>query len=97
VAVMVAVLVEPMGLVFTVNVTLVLPAGTVIEAGRVARLLLLANITRVPPLGAAPVKVTVPVTDVPPVVVVGASETKESAVVVTAAVILSPAVLPTLL
>ena len=55
-----------------VNVTPVLPAGIVTEAGTVAApVLLLVNVTTIPAGGAGPVRVTVPVEFVPPVTVVG--------------------------
>jgi hypothetical protein len=60
-------------LVFTVNVALVDPAGTVALAGTVATdALLLERETGAPPLGAGPFRVTVPVEDpIPPVTAVG--------------------------
>jgi hypothetical protein len=66
--------------VVTVNVAVVLPAGTVTEAGRAAAVLLLDRETEMPPVGAALVKVTVPVEDEPRVTLVGLSVTVESAV-----------------
>jgi hypothetical protein len=65
--------------VLTVNVRLVLPAGTVTLAGTVATDgLLLDSVTTLPPDGAAPVNVTVPCAAVPPVTLVGLSESAES-------------------
>ena len=79
------------------KLALVLPAGTVIEAGTVAKVLLLANATTMPPVGAALAKVTVPLTEAPPVTLAAASVTEESVAVAAAGVTLSPAVLLTLL
>ena len=59
------------GLVVTVKLARVAPAGTVTDAGTVAAaVLLLDNATLVPPVGAALVRLAVPVTDVPPTTVV---------------------------
>jgi hypothetical protein len=61
-------------LVFTVNVAVVDPAGTVTvpPGGTVATDgLLLERATTAPPLGAGPFRVTVPVDGLPPVTVVG--------------------------
>ena len=56
----------------TVNVTLFAPAGTVTLEGTVATFtLLLVSVTTEPTLGAGPVRVAVPVEDVPPVTVDG--------------------------
>jgi hypothetical protein len=49
------------GVVATVNVVELDPAGTVAEAGTVAALELLCSVTAIPPMGAVPFKVTVPV------------------------------------
>lgn len=65
--------------VATVKVAVVLPAATVTDAGTVAEALLLESETKAPPAGAAAVKVTVPVEDVPPVTLVGFRTTEESA------------------
>ena len=58
--------------VVTVNVVEVLPAGTVTEVGTVATaVLLLCRETETPPVGAGPVRVTVPVEGLPPIKLVG--------------------------
>jgi hypothetical protein len=85
---------EATAIVVTVNVAVVLPARTVTVAGTVAAALFLDKATEIPPLGAALVKVTVPVEEVPPVTLVGLTETDESAA---AGVMVSAAVLLTLL
>ena len=55
------------GEVVTVKLALVDPAGTVTEAGTVAAAVsLLVRLTGIPPAGAGPVSVTVPVELVPP-------------------------------
>jgi hypothetical protein len=55
-----------------VKFTVVAPAGTVTLAGTVAfRVSLLANVTTTPPVGAAALKVIVPVAGLPPITVVG--------------------------
>ena len=64
--------------VVTVNVALVEPAGTVTLAGTVAADAVLERLTTAPPLGAAPLSVTVPVEDEPPLTLVGFNETDES-------------------
>ena len=65
-------------MVATVNVALVVPAGTVTLVGVDADVELSLRDTTVPPLGAAAVNVTVPVDDVPPTTVVGLRLTPES-------------------
>ena len=83
-------------LVVTVKVAVVLPAATVTEAGTVAEPLLLESETETPPAGAAALKVTVPV-EVPPLTtLVGLTETDERATL-GAGVMVSVAVLLTLL
>ncbi len=65
-------------LVLTVNVVLVAPAATVTLDGTLAAVvLLLESVTTAPPDGAAPLKVTVPVEEFPPVTLVGFSESDE--------------------
>jgi hypothetical protein len=64
------------------NVWLELPAATVTFAGTVAAALLLVNDTSAPPVGAADVNTTVPVTSSPPETEVGDTETDCSAAVV---------------
>src|SRR5206468_2913567 len=55
------------------------PAGTVTLAGTVAAAVkLLASVTTMPPAGAAPLRVTVPVEEFPPVTLVGLSVSVES-------------------
>ncbi len=74
-----------------------LPAATLTEAGTVAEALLLESETDTPPEGAAPLKVTVPVVDVPLATLEGLTATDESETVVVAGVTVSAAVLLTLL
>jgi hypothetical protein len=57
--------------VVAVKVVEVAPAGTVTLAGTCTAELLLDRLTAAPPLGAAPLRVTVPVEEVPPVTVAG--------------------------
>ena len=65
-------------LVLTVNVALVAPAATVTLDGTVAAaVLLLESVTVAPPAGAAPLNVTVPVEEFPPVTLVGFSDSDE--------------------
>jgi hypothetical protein len=65
--------------VVTVNVAVVAPAGTVMLAGTLAAPLLLESATCAPPVGAAPLSVTVPVGDcVPPVTLAGFSVSEET-------------------
>ena len=60
------------GLVVTVNVTPLEPAGMVVEEGtRATLVLLLFSETTAPDGGAAPLSVKVPVEDAPPVTVLG--------------------------
>jgi len=65
-------------LVFTGNVALVDPAATVTLDGTVAEALLLERFTMAPPLGAAPLRVTVPVEEEPPLTLPGLSVTDDS-------------------
>jgi len=66
-------------LVLTVNVALLAPAATITLAGTVAAAVLsLERETAAPPLGAGPLRVTVPVDGDPPVTLVGLSATAES-------------------
>jgi hypothetical protein len=69
-------------LVVTVNVALVAPPATVTLAGTVAADALLERDTIAPPLGAAPLSVTVPIDDVPPLTLVGLRVTEDSATAV---------------
>jgi hypothetical protein len=81
------------GLLVTVKVAVVAPAGTVTVAGTVAAaVLLLERVTVAPPVGAGPVKVTVPVDDVPPITEVGLSvtELRVAAETVRVAVLVTP-------
>jgi len=64
--------------VVTVKVALVAPAATVTVAGTVAAVRPEVRLTESPPVGAAPVRVTVPVELVPPVTEVGFKLTVES-------------------
>jgi len=67
-------------LVLTVNDALVAPAATVTLEGTLATVvLLLERATCVPPAGAGPLNVTVPVEEFPPVTLVGFSESEERA------------------
>jgi len=61
-------------LVPMLNVAELLPAGTVTNPGTIAVELLLARETFTPPCPAAPVRVTVPVVEVPPTTVGGLIE-----------------------
>jgi len=65
-------------LVFTVKVALVAPAATVTLEGTVATPLLLESSICAPPVGAAPLSVTVPVEEDPPFTLVGLSANEES-------------------
>ena len=68
--------------VFTVNVVLVAPAGTVTLDGTLAAPLLLSSATFAPPAGAGPLSVTVAVEDCkPPITLVGFSVSEESVTV----------------
>jgi hypothetical protein len=68
-------------LVLTVNVALLAPAATVTLAGTVAATVLsLIRETAAPPVGAGPLRVTVPVEGDPPVTLIGLSTIEESVV-----------------
>ena len=80
-------------LVFTVNIALVNPAGTVTLDGTVAtEVLLLESATTAPPAGAGPLRTTVPVEEPPPVVLDGfsVSEVRTAGSTVIAAVCAAP-------
>src|SRR6266566_3049120 len=63
--------------VLTVKVALLAPAGTITLIGTLAAPLLLESMTCTPPVGAAPLKVTVPVEDCsPPITLEGFSVTE---------------------
>ena len=75
---------EPTAEVVIANVALVAPAVTVTLAGTCAAdVLLLVRVTTAPPDGAGPVKVTVPVDEVPPITELGLRLTGVSAAAVT--------------
>lgn len=63
----IAVVAAATGLVVTAKVALVLPCGIVTDAGTLTAGLLLDKVTTVPPVGAAPFIVTLPVGEAPPV------------------------------
>ena len=65
-------------LVFTGNVALVAPPVTATLDGTVTDALLLERFTVAPPLGAAPLRVTVPVVEEPPFTLLGLSATEDS-------------------
>ena len=83
-------------LVFTVNVALVAPAATVTLAETVAAAVLsLIREMTAPPVGAGPLRVTVPVEGDPPVTLMGLSAIEESVaepcgVTVSEAVLVTP-------
>ena len=79
--------------VVIVKFALVEPTGTVTEAGTVAAaVLLLVRLTGIPPTGAGPVSVTVPVEFVPPCTVAGLTltELRAGGVTVSIAVCVAP-------
>ena len=79
--------------VVIVKVAVAAPAATVTLAGTcAAAVLLLVRVTTAPPDGAGPVKVTVPVDDVPPITEVGlrVTEVSVAAVTVRVAVFVTP-------
>ena len=76
---MVTVVLLPTAVVVIGKVALVAPAGIVTLAGTVATaVLLLDSVTVVPPAGAAPLKVAVPVDELPPVTLVGLTATEDN-------------------
>jgi hypothetical protein len=84
-------------LAVTVKLTVLLPAATVTEAGTVADAESLDDkATETPPVGAAALKVIVPIDDAPLATLVGVRETEERATLA-AGMTLSAAVLLTLL
>jgi len=72
-----AVVLAPTDVVSTTKVTVVCPEGTVAEADTVAAALPVERATTVPPVGAAPESVIVPVEDAPPITAAGLSVTDE--------------------
>ena len=70
--------------VVTVKFAALALAGIVIDAGTWAAAMLLARFTAIPPAGAAPVSVTVPVIEAPPVTDEGVTVTVERAPTVSA-------------
>ena len=70
-AVMTTLTCAPVGLVRTVNVTELCPAGTVTDAGTVTEGSLDVSVITIPPAGAVPIRVTVPVTITPPITELG--------------------------
>ena len=64
--------------VLTLKVALLAPAGTITLEGTLTALLLLESATCAPPAGAGPLRVTVPVEDVPPITLVGLSISEET-------------------
>ena len=87
----VAYMVRGTGLVCTVNVVDVSPAGTVTLLGTLAIIgLLLDRRTNTPPAGAGPLRTTVPVEGAPPLTVLGTKvrETSEGGLTVRVAVTL---------
>jgi len=88
VAVIVSDLLADTATVVAVNVPVFCPAAIVIDAGTVAEASLDDSVTVIPPVGAMPVKVAVPVEETPPPTVAGLSAT----VVITGVLIVSVAV-----
>ena len=80
------------GLVLTVKLALVPPAGTVTLEGTVAAGSLLESVTCAPPAGAGPFSVTVPAEGLPPVTLAGLSASEETigGITVTEAVCVAP-------
>ena len=84
-AVIVSVICVVLATVVIVNVAVVAPSGTITLAGTWATpVRLLVRVTAIPPVGAGPFKVTVPVDETPPLTVLGArtSEDRTGAVTV---------------
>jgi hypothetical protein len=78
--VIVTAVLEVTGLVVAVKVAVVAPAGTVTDAGTWAAAVLLdVKLIAAPPVGAALLKVTVPVEETPPCTVAGLTLTPLSA------------------
>src|SRR5882757_8055291 len=75
---MVTVVDEATVVVFTGNVAVVAPAGTVTLGGTLAAPLLLESATCAPPVGAGPLNVTVPVDEFPPTTLAGFTVSEES-------------------
>jgi hypothetical protein len=90
----VVVVTDATAVVVTVNVAVVLPAGTVTVSGTIAEELLLDSAAVMPPAGAGAFRVNVPVDGDPPVTDVGLNDTEDSPA---PAVMVSAAVLTTLL
>lgn len=82
-AVIVAVVLLVTGLVVTMKVAVVWPAGMVTEAGTWAAALSEESVTSAPPVGAGPLIVTVPVDGVPPITEVGLRLTELKTIAVT--------------
>jgi len=76
--VIVAEVFEPTGVVVTLNVADVLPAGIITVAGTIADDWLLESVTASPPAGATLLILTVPVEDLPPFTLAGLSVTESS-------------------
>jgi hypothetical protein len=90
---MVAVASVVTAVVVTENVWVVAPSDTVTVAGTVTPAVSLVSVTSVPPEGAAPVKVTVPVEGVPPRTLVGLRLTDASVGAATAGLTVKSAAL----
>lgn len=81
------------GLVVIVKVAVGAPDGTVTLVGTcAAAVLLLESVTRAPPVGALPLRVTVPVDEFPPITEVGflAMDVRVAAVTVRVVVLVTP-------